>query len=124
MREGRAFGISRRALLRFAPSLPLAHCPSVLRASEPQVTVPSYNTLTDEEEIAFGRKAAAEFDAKLPLLGVRPLNEYVNSMVAKLGRASKRPNMDYQAKVVNTSDVNAFSILGGHMYVNRGLMQF
>jgi predicted Zn-dependent protease len=116
--------ISRRALLRLSAALPFAGAASLLQAKEPQITVPSFNTLTDEEEIAFGRKAAAEFDAKLPLLGIRALDEYVNSMVAKLGRASQRPNMDYQAKVVNTADVNAFSILGGHMYVYRGLLHF
>src|SRR5690349_21351342 len=116
--------ISRRALLRLSAALPLASGFSLLQAKEPQVTVPSYNTLTDEEEISFGRKVAAEFDAKLPLLGNRILDEYVNSMVAKLGRASQRPNMDYQAKVINTAEVNAFSILGGHMYVYRGLLHF
>src|SRR5271166_2082845 len=93
--------ISRRALLRLSAALPLAGGLSLLQAKEPQITVPSYNTLTDEEEIAFGRKVAAEFDSKLPLLGIRALDDYVNSMVVKLGRASQRPNMDYVAKVVN-----------------------
>jgi len=116
--------ISRRALLRLSAVLPLAGGASLLQAKEPQITVPSFNTLTDEEEISFGRKVAAEFDAKLPLLGNRLLDDYVNNMVAKLGRASQRPNMDYVAKVVNTAEVNAFSILGGHMYVYRGLLHF
>lgn len=116
--------ISRRALLRLAAALPMAGGAGLLKASEPKVTVPSFNTLTDEEEIAFGRKAAAEFDRKLPLLGIGALDDYVNTMVAKLGRASQRPQMDYRAKVVNTAEVNAFSILGGHMYVYRGLLHF
>ena len=115
---------SRRAFLRLSAAFPFAGGAALLQAKEPQIIIPSYNTLTDEEEIAFGRKVAAEFDAKLPLLGNRFLDEYVNGMVAKLGRASQRPNMDYQAKVINTADVNAFSILGGHMYVYRGLLQF
>lgn len=116
--------ISRRALLRLAAALPLTGAASLLKASEPKVTVPSFNTLSDEEEISFGRKVAAQFDAKLPLLGIRTLDQYVNSLVAKLGRNSQRPNMDYQAKVINTAEINAFSILGGHMYVYRGLLQF
>lgn len=116
--------LSRRVFLRLSAALPLAGAASLLHAKEPQVTIPAYNTLTDEEEIAFGRKVAAEFDAKLPLLGNRILDDYVNTMVAKLGRASQRPNMDYQAKIINTAEVNAFSILGGHMYVYRGLLHF
>lgn len=116
--------VSRRALLRMAAALPIAGGVAMLRAAEPRVTVPPYNTLTDEEEIAFGRKVAAQLDASMPLLRIGPLDEYVNNMVRKLGAASQRPNMDYVAKVVNTPVVNAKSILGGHTYVYRGLLDF
>jgi len=77
-----------------------------------------------QDDVEFGRKAAAEYDAKLPILHVGVLEDYCNSMVAKLGRASKRPNMDYKARVVNTMEVNAFSIMGGHLWVYRGLLEF
>jgi len=116
--------ISRRALLRLAGALPLTAASAMLRASEPRVFVPPYNTLTDEEEIAFGRKVAAQLDASMPLLRVGLIDDYVNNMVIKLGRASHRPNMDYVAKVVNTPVINAKSILGGHTYVYRGLLAF
>ena len=117
-------GISRRSLLRLAAALPVAGGAALLQASEPEIRVPKFNDLTDQEEIEFGRKAAAELDRSLPTLNVGPLQDYCNGMVAKLGRASKRPNMEYKAKVINTMEVNAFSILGGHMYVYRGLLNF
>jgi predicted Zn-dependent protease len=117
-------GLSRRSLLRLAAALPVASGAALLRASEPNISVPSFNDLTDQEEIEFGRKVGAEIESKVPLLTVGPLDEYVNDLVVKLGRASKRPNMDYKAKVINTMQINAFSILGGHMYVYRGLLQF
>ncbi len=118
--------ISRRELLRLAAALPIAGGAAMLQASEPRVTVPVYNKLSDEEEIEFGRKVAAQMDRspRLPLLGFGPIDGYVNNMVQRLGRASQRPNMDYVAKVVNTPSVNAKSILGGHTYVYRGLLQF
>ncbi len=118
--------ISRRELLRFAAALPLSGGPAMLRASEPRVMVPAYNKLSDEEEIEFGRKIAAQMDQspRLPLLGFGPIDGYVNNMVQRLGRASQRPGMDYVAKVVNTPSVNAKSILGGHTYVYRGLLRF
>ncbi len=116
--------VSRRSLLRLGTTLPLAGAAGLLHAKEPDITVPSYNTLSDQEEIAFGRKVAAEMDAKLPMISNPLLDHYVNSMVAKLGHVSKRPNMDYVGKVVNTAEVNAYSILGGHMYVYRGLLHF
>lgn len=115
--------VSRRALLRLAATLPAAGN-ALLHATEPRVTVPSYNTLSDEEEVAFGRKVAVQMESGMPLLRVGPIEDYVDTMVAKLGRASQRPNMDYSARVVNTPVVNAKSILGGHTYVYRGLLQF
>src|SRR5260370_965362 len=124
MNDPRQFGLSRRSLLRIAATLPVAGGAALLRASEPDIKVPSYNDLTDQEEIEFGRKVGAEIESKVPILNVGPLEEYVNEIVIKLGRASKRPNMDYKAKVINTMQINAFSILGGHMYVYRGLLQF
>jgi beta-barrel assembly-enhancing protease len=124
MNDPGQFGFSRRSLLRLAAALPVAGGAALLKASEPDIKVPSFNNLTDQEEIAFGQKIAAEMDAALPLLHVGLLEEYVNDMVGKLGRASKRPNMDFKAKVINTMDVNAYSILGGHMYVYRGLLHY
>jgi predicted Zn-dependent protease len=115
---------SRRSLLRLAAALPVAGGAALLRASEPEISVPSFNDLTDQEEIEFGRKASAELDRSLPLLNSGLLEKYCNDMTAKLGSKSKRPNMEYKAKVINTMEVNAFSILGGHMYVYRGLLNF
>jgi len=115
--------ISRRALLRLAAAIPAAGA-AMIQAREPRVTVPSYNTLSDEEEVAFGLKVAVQMESGMPLLRVGLLEDYVNTMVTKLGRASQRPNMDYSAKVVNTPVINAKSILGGHTYVYRGLLQF
>lgn len=116
--------ISRRSLLRLAAALPLAGGFAALEAAEPRITVPPYNTLTDQEEIAFGRKVAVMMEKQMPMLNIGLIDDYVDNMVKKLGRASQRPNMDYSAKVVNTRVVNAKSILGGHTYVYRGLLQF
>jgi predicted Zn-dependent protease len=115
---------SRRSLLRLAAALPLAGGAALLQASEPDINVPKFNDLTDQEEIEFGRKASAELDRNLPILNSALLEKYCNDMTAKLGSKSKRPNMEYKAKVINTMEVNAFSILGGHMYVYRGLLTF
>jgi len=96
---------------------------TAVQAAEPKVSTPQYNTLTDEEEIALGRKFAASLEARLPVLEVAPLQQYVNSLVASLGRQSRRPNIPYYARVVNTADVNAVSLPGGRIYVFRGLLE-
>lgn len=107
---------SRRAFFGLAAA-------AAVRAAEPRVSVPSYNTLTDAEEIALGRKFAGQLEKEMPILQIGALDNYVNGIVTELGRKSRRPNLRYVAKVVNTTDVNAVSLAGGHIFVFRGLLE-
>ncbi len=95
-----------------------------LRADEPTPSRAFYNTFTDEEEIAMGRKAAEETDKQLPILNEPLLTVYLNTLGQKVARASRRPQIQYSFKIVNTDVVNAFSLPGGFIYVNRGLLDF
>jgi len=116
-------GFSRRSLFRLAAALPVVAGPALLEAKEPDPFIAPFNKMTDEQEIAWGREVAAQLeDAQWPLFHVSPLDAYLNSMVQKLARASKRPNMDYVAKVVNTTEMNAKTLPGGHIFVFRGLL--
>ena len=107
---------TRRAFLSFAAT-------AFTQAAEPQLAVPTYNTLSDAEEVALGRQIAAATERDLPVLQIAALDNYVNSLVAELGRRSRRSNLRYTAKVVNTVDVNAVSLPGGFLYVFRGLLE-
>ncbi len=95
-----------------------------LCADEPTPSRAFYNTFNDEEEIAMGRKAAEETDKQLPILNEPLLTVYLSSLGQKVARASRRPQIQYSFKIVNTDAVNAFSLPGGYIYVNRGLLGF
>jgi predicted Zn-dependent protease len=95
-----------------------------LRAEEPTPTKAFYNTFNDEEEMAIGRKAAEETDKQMMLLDAPLLTAYVNNLGQKVAQASRRPQLQYSFKIVNTDSVNAFSLPGGYIYVNRGLLDF
>ena len=95
-----------------------------LRAEEPTPTKAFYNTFTDEEEMAMGRKAAEETDKQMALLDSPLLTAYLNNLGQKVAQASRRPQIQYSFKIVNTDTVNAFSLPGGFIYVNRGLLDF
>ena len=94
-----------------------------LLASEPHVTKPSYNTLSDEEEIALGRDFDHKMVSEVQIIHHSLIDNYLNGIVGELARASQRPNLPYNVKLVNTYDVNAASVPGGFLYVNRGLIQ-
>jgi len=95
-----------------------------LRAEEPVPSRAIYNTFNDEEEMAMGRKAAEETEKQLPILDAPLLTAYLNNLGQKLAHDSRRPQIQYSFKVINTDTVNAFSLPGGFIYVHRGLLDF
>jgi predicted Zn-dependent protease len=96
----------------------------LLRAEEPTPTKAFYNTFTDDEEMAMGRKAAQETDQQIAILDAPALNDYLNDLGRKIAKVSRRPQLEYNFKIVNTDTVNAFSLPGGFIYVNRGIIDF
>jgi beta-barrel assembly-enhancing protease len=97
-----------------------------LQADEPKVEVPSYNTMTDTQETAIGREAASEIEKerKLTFVEVPRVQAYISRVVAQLAAQSRRPQLAYSVKVVDTAQINAFALPGGFLYVNRGLIEW
>ena len=62
-------------------------------------------------------------ERQLPLLNDRNLDRYLNKIVGKLAAQAPGARYPYAIKAVNASEVNAFSLPGGPMYVNRGLVE-
>jgi predicted Zn-dependent protease len=81
------------------------------------------NLFSAEQDVQIGRQAAAQAERQLPMLGDAATQNYVNAIVRRLAAAAPGPRFPYQARVVNASDINAFALPGGYMYVNRGLIQ-
>ncbi|GAC1389118.1 MAG: hypothetical protein NVSMB31_04520 [Vulcanimicrobiaceae bacterium] len=52
------------------------------------------------------------------------LIKWVKSVSDKLFAQTARKDVPYNVKILDTSDVNAFSVYGGYMYVNMGLLDF
>ena len=98
--------------------------PALLCAAEPKVVTPSFNTLSEQEEIALGRKFAAQFEKNVQILRNPAIEQYMSDIIRKLGNASQKPSWPYRVKVVNSSEVNASAVPGGALFVQRGLLEF
>jgi len=114
---------SRRSLLKLAAALPAAGGAAILNAAEPEIKILPFNKFTDQEEIAYGDQWAANYNQRVQVINVKPLTEYVTNLVGKLAKVSKRPNLPYKALVVNSAVINAYSFMGGHVWINRGLLE-
>jgi predicted Zn-dependent protease len=79
--------------------------------------------INEQEEIALGQQSRPEvlqeFDGSVP----EPrLQAYVTEVGQKLAAVGERPNLPYSYEVLNSSDVNAFALPGGKVFVTRGLI--
>lgn len=77
-----------------------------------------------QEEIDLGDDLAAEINRQLPLIEDRAANRYFNDLGQRIARsADRREPIRYRFYLVNSDVVNAFAIPGGHVYMNRGLIE-
>ena len=79
--------------------------------------------LSEAEEIDVGQTAAAEIEKGLQLLTDDVVTSYISSLGQALAARSERSSLTYTFKVVDSSEINAFALPGGFIYVNRGLIE-
>ena len=84
---------------------------------------PGFNVFSADQEVQLGQQAAQDAERQLPMLNDRSTNNYVNSIVRRLAQVAPHRDYPYQARVVNSSDINAFALPGGFIYVHRGLIE-
>lgn len=95
--------------------------------AEPTHIVPPKNGYSVQDDIRAGQQASAEAERQLPILNDPEAEDLVNRvgqrLVAAIPPEYQHPEFRYSFKVVNASDINAFALPGGYMYVNRGMIQ-
>ncbi len=94
-------------------------------STQTRITLHS-NKYSPQDDVKLGRQAAAEAEQQFPLLRDAEVNDYVSRVGRRLVDAIppefQHPEFQYSFKVVNASDINAFALPGGPMYVNRGMI--
>ena len=115
MSETCFFAGRRIAALLFAVSLvPLASAQTNIKAG--------WNLFSPQDDVQIGAQSAAAAEQQLPMLRDAQVNAYVNGIGQRLARNAGGPGFNYQFRVVNASDINAFALPGGYIYVNRGVL--
>jgi len=84
---------------------------------------PGFNLFSVEQDQEIGRQSAEEVERQLPILEDRSTAIYISAIGKRLAAVAPGARYPYQFKVVNASDINAFALPGGYMYVNRGLIE-
>jgi Zn-dependent protease with chaperone function len=84
---------------------------------------PGFNLFSSEQDQQIGRQSADEVERELPILRDRSIDAYVGEVGKRLAAVAPGASYSYQFKVVNVSDINAFALPGGYLYLNRGLIE-
>jgi len=105
------------------PGLVIIFLLGVVNALSQTQVKPGFNIFSQEQDVEIGRQSAAEVEGELPVLNDRHLERYVSDIGKRLVAVAPGAKYPYQFKVVNVSDINAFALPGGFMYVNRGLIE-
>lgn len=79
--------------------------------------------LTTAQEIEIGNQTARELERQHGLVQRGANVGRVSELGQRLVVHCERPQLPYQFKVLNTDDVNALAVPGGHIYVTRGLLE-
>ena len=80
--------------------------------------------MSTQAEIRLGQDEIRHIDAENLIISDPVLNNWVNSIADNLRRERARPDINYTFKIIDTDDINAFSLPGGFIYLNFGLLNF
>lgn len=84
---------------------------------------PGFNLFSVQQDVEIGKQSADQAERQLPMLRDSSIEDYVDDLVERLGAVAPGHKFPYQAKVVNATDINAFALPGGYLYLNRGLIE-
>ena len=83
-----------------------------------------FNAYSPQQDVQLGRQVAAQADAQLPLLpDDSEISRYVSALGQKLARQLPPNPFQFNFRVVNQKEINAFALPGGPVRVNLGTIQ-
>jgi predicted Zn-dependent protease len=85
---------------------------------------PAAAGLSTGQEVQIGKQTDKQVTDSTNVVTDPLLNAWVNGVTARLWAQVARKDVPYNIKVLDVTDVNAFSTLGGYVYVNMGTLDF
>jgi predicted Zn-dependent protease len=82
-----------------------------------------FNLISMEDEWQLGNQISQEVAAQVRFNNDPVLNSYIQQIGQRIVSQTPMANLPWHFYVVQDDNINAFSIPGGHVYVNTGLIQ-
>ena len=79
--------------------------------------------VSTQQEVELGNQYASEIERQLPIVTDPEINRYINVLGDSIAGVADDRGLDWTFRVVNAPEINAFAVPGGHIYINRGLIE-
>ncbi|MEZ5308517.1 MAG: M48 family metallopeptidase [Pyrinomonadaceae bacterium] len=95
-------------------------------SAQTKISMPK-NKYKIQDDVQIGTEYSAKVDQQFPMVNdtasVQYIQEVGRRLVAAIPPEFQHPEFRYQFKIVNASDINAFALPAGYLYVNRGMIE-
>ncbi len=78
--------------------------------------------LSDSIELSLSKSLAASVVEQTPMVEDPLAKAYLDSLTQLIGRNSGRSDLEYQTFIVDSDEINAFTVGGGYIFYNKGLI--
>ena len=82
-----------------------------------------YTLTSTDKEVETGRRLARRVEREMPLTADETLQHRAQDIGARIAAVCDRKELVYSFAVVDQDDVNAFSLPGGYVFINSGLIK-
>lgn len=88
---------------------------------------PGFNLFSRGQDVEMGQQASEEVEKQVPLIRDSQVTGYVSNLGKRLAAAAPNQSAgvkyNWTFKVIDSSEINAFALPGGFIYVNRGAIE-
>jgi hypothetical protein len=84
---------------------------------------PGWNMFSPQQDVELGQQASGEVAGQVLLLNDSRVDKYLNNIGQRLSAQTPGFEFPYTYKAVNDRGINAFALPGGHIYINRGVIE-
>lgn len=88
------------------------------------IPAPASAGMSTSSEVQIGQQTDKQITDSTNVVSDPLLNAWVNGVTDRLWTQVARKDVPYNIKILDVSDVNAFTTLGGYVYVNEGTLDF
>ena len=101
----------------------LALVPAPLAWADRTQLKPGWNMFSPQQDVEVGQQVSSDAEKQVPMMKDSRVDNYLNSLGHRLSAHAPGYKFPYTFKAVNDRAINAFALPGGHVYINRGVIE-